>query len=152
MLAALGGLAAWMAADAWTEWQHRLQWAGGALLVAGFAGGSVHGMTLKIVPFLVRLRLQRALWEHSRPAMNLPAFQQLLPQRLVRLLAPLHAAAIVLLTVAAMTLNRYAFFVALSLLAGAQLALGVIAWFAVLRGARLGAVISARNDIRENTA
>ncbi|HEX7046796.1 MAG TPA: hypothetical protein VF275_04380 [Gammaproteobacteria bacterium] len=151
MLAALAGIIAWSAALVFPEWQHRLQWTGAVLLIAGFAGGSVHGMMLKIVPFLVRLRLQRTLWEHSRPALNLPAFQQLLPRKLSRAIAPLHGSAVVLLTIAAVTPNRYTFLAAMTLLGTAQLALGITAWSAVLRGAQFGAQTVARHDIEENT-
>lgn len=57
------------------QWRIAATW----LFLAGFAGSCVLGMLLKIVPFLVRLHLQKELWNAGQTARTLPPFQQMLP-------------------------------------------------------------------------
>lgn len=136
MFSAIAGTLAWTASAFLSEWQHRLEWTGAVLLVVGFAGGSVHGMALKIVPFLVRLRMQRTLWERGERAINLPGFQQLLPVRAARWLPPLHAITVALLAIAAMIEHVFLFSIAIVTLFFAQLALGLLLWSVVIRSCR----------------
>lgn len=136
MSSGIVGVLAWVASVFVPEWQHRLEWTGAVLLIVGFAGCSVHGMALKIVPFLVRLRLQRALWEDGQRAINLPGFQQLLPARTARWLPPLDSISVVLLAFAAMTSHAFIFGVAIVMLGFTQLALGLLLWSVVIRSCR----------------
>lgn len=137
MGSAIGGVLAWVVAAFVPEWQHQLEWTGAVLLIVGFAGSSVHGMALKIVPFLVRLRLQRALWEHGRRAINLPGFQQLLPSARTRLLPLLHTMSVALLALAPLTSHSGLFVTGIVLLALAQLMLGMLLWSVVITSCRM---------------
>lgn len=146
MFAAIAAVLAGVCAMFFTQWQHRLQWMAGALMIAGFAGSSVHGMALKIVPFLVRLRLQRLLWQNGRQAVTLPGFQQLLPVNRARLLPPLQALSVVFLAFAAASAAPWAFFIAAILLGVTQLASAALLLVAVANGLRAGAALADDAD------
>lgn len=139
MWSAIGGVLLLGAAVLLPAWQSRLQWSGGALLIAGFAGSAVHAMSLKIVPFLVRLRLQRTLWKRGLAATSLPGFMHLLPQEHARMLPLLQAGAVAALALAGITQGTWLFHCAAVLLAAAQITLGLLLWAAALRGLRAGA-------------
>ena len=96
-------------------------------------------MALKIVPFLVRLRLQVLLREHGGSTIALPGFQQLLTQGRARILPPLHAAAVLGLALAVIVPSRGVFLAAVALLGGAQLVLGILLLLAVASGLRVAA-------------
>lgn len=142
MLCAIGGVLAWVGAVLFPGAGPRLQWLGGVLLVAGFGGSAVQGMSLKIVPFLVRLRLQRTLWQHARPALGLPGLEDLLSRREARWLPMLQAAAIAGLALAALTHNGAIHLLSVTLLGAAQLHLGGLLLLATARGARASGEIA----------
>lgn len=141
MLAALAGLAALLAARFVPEWHARLQWLGGLLLIAGFGGCCVQGMLLKIVPFLVRMRLQHTLWDAMLPARALPGFRDLLPEKTAAPLPKLAAASLALLATAALTRHAAAYYAGGVLFVAAHAWLAWILWRATADGCRIGAVL-----------
>lgn len=107
------------------------------LFLAGFAGSCVIGMLLKIVPFLVRLHLQKILWELGLPARSLPGFTRMLPTHADRWLWLPHAAGLLLATagiLAAMTTLLQA---GLCLLALSMTQASVVLWRLALQARRL---------------
>ena len=126
MLCAIVGSLAWSIAPLVPAWHNQLQWFGGVMLIVGFAGSCVQGMTLKIVPFLLRLRLQRLLWQQRHAAINLPGFQQLLHERHARVQPVLQMAAVMLFGIAAVFRADALFVVAATMLLLAQLVLGLL--------------------------
>lgn len=108
-----------------------------ALFLAGFAGGCVLGMSMKIVPFLLRLHLQKRLWQLALPARALPSFKALGAPRVEMLAAWLHALATLLLVVA-VPLHGSILFAAAVIAYLAAFASGTLSLFlALLRAVRL---------------
>lgn len=142
MISAIAGVTAWGMAWLFPELQRQLQNIGAVLLIAGFAGSGVHGMSMKIVPFLVRLQLQRQLWRHGRPAISLPSFQSLLPPRLSRMLPSLQAIAIAMLSLAIAMDIAWIFQASMMLMLAAQLSAGITLLMTVVRGLESGVAIS----------
>lgn len=119
---------------------------GTLLFIVGFAGSCLHGMSIKVVPFLVRLHLQRRLWERGESARSLPVFRKLSDARLAKTQFRAHAAGLAL-SAAALALKDVSPLHELHFVAGisAGLMLLLVAasmlawqlWSAIIRGYEL---------------
>ncbi|MDX1442892.1 MAG: hypothetical protein R3270_03835 [Gammaproteobacteria bacterium] len=107
------------------------------LFLVGFAGSCIIGMSLKIVPFLLRLHLQKELWELSLPARSLPGFTRMLPPHVDRWLWLPHASGLALSTTGLVTGSGPLLQFGLALLCLAMIYAGVTLWWVAWQAFRL---------------
>lgn len=114
------------------------------LFLSGFAGSCVMGMLLKIVPFLVRLHLQRELWVAGVSARTLPAFNKMISPWMERALWPAQGMGLAVLTAGLafdwQSLARTGF----ATLSFAMLLCATAVWQAALKGRKVRSGIHAQ--------